>query len=188
MEWAINVPGTVGGAVVGNAGAHGSDMDTNLISATIWEPGVGVKTYIKTEMAYVYRDSTLKEDMREGRPRRVVLAAELELLPDNIDIVQGRANDFVAHRKRTQPAGATMGSVFKNPEHQYAGYLIDMAGLKGRRIGGAHVSEKHANFFINDENATAHDIAELIAVVREHIQRDFEVPLEPEVELVGKWD
>lgn len=187
LEWAIGVPGTVGGAVVGNSGAHGSNMAANLRSAMIWEPGLGVRHYTLDMMEYDYRDSVLKREQKESFARRVVLSAEIELVPEKPEILQARAEAFNTHRKNTQPGGATLGSMFKNPEHYYAGYLIEAAGLKGARIGGAHVSEKHANFFLNDEKAQAEDIRALIAEAWHTVRDDFGVELELEVELVGNW-
>ncbi len=99
----------------------------------------------------------------------------------------GRADGFVAHRKQSQPGGASMGSMFKNPEHYYAGYLIEAAGLKGYRSGGAKISEKHANFFVNDQEATAEDIRSLIAEAWNTVREQFGVELDLEVELVGEW-
>jgi UDP-N-acetylmuramate dehydrogenase len=186
LEWAIGIPGTVGGAVVGNSGAHGGDMHSHLLAATLWEPG-GARIYSNDEMAYGYRDSTLKREQGQKGPRRVVLSAELELKPESVEVLTARADGFTAHRKQTQPGGATVGSMFKNPEHYYAGYLIDAAGLKGLRVGGATISEKHANFFVNDESASAEDVRALIAEAWHAVREKFGVELELEVELVGEW-
>ena len=187
LEWAIGVPGTVGGAVVGNAGAHGSDIDANFLAATVWEPGYGIRVYNREDMAYGYRDSALKRDIGAGRARRVVLSAELRLKPEAADVLTARAEGFTAHRKERQPGGASTGSMFKNPENYYAGYLIDTAGLKGLRIGGAAISEKHANFFINEDEATAEDIRALIAEAWNSVREQFGIEMELEVELVGDW-
>jgi UDP-N-acetylmuramate dehydrogenase len=187
LEWAVGVPGTVGGAIVGNAGAHGSDMDTNFLSATIWEPGRGVRVYHHEEMGYGYRTSVLKGDHGDSAPRRVILSAELQLTPESVDVLSARAEGFTAHRKQRQPGGASTGSMFKNPENFYAGYLIETAGLKGFRVGDAHISEKHANFFINDGEATAEDIRALIAEAWNTVREQFGIEMELEVELVGDW-
>ncbi|HSM57065.1 MAG TPA: UDP-N-acetylmuramate dehydrogenase [Candidatus Sulfomarinibacteraceae bacterium] len=187
LEWAVSVPGTVGGAVVGNAGAHGGDMNSTLVAATVWEPGRGARIYSNEELAYGYRDSALKQEQGQTGARRVVLAAELELKPEAVDVLMARADGFTAHRKQTQPGGASVGSMFKNPEHYYAGYLIDAAGLKGLRVGDASISEKHANFFINEGSATAEDVRALIAEAWHAVREQFGVELELEVELVGDW-
>jgi UDP-N-acetylmuramate dehydrogenase len=187
LEWAVSVPGTVGGAVVGNSGAHGGDMAANLLAATIWEPGEGIRIYSNEEFSYVYRDSALKQEQGKDQPRRVVLAAELQLKPESVDVLMARADGFVAHRKQSQPGGASMGSMFKNPPNYYAGYLIDSAGLKNLQVGGVHISEKHANFFVNDGQASAEDVRALIAEAWNSVREQFGVEMDLEVELVGDW-
>ncbi|MCA9972262.1 MAG: UDP-N-acetylmuramate dehydrogenase [Anaerolineales bacterium] len=187
LEWAVNVPGTVGGAVVGNSGAHGADMNSNLLAVTIWEPGRGPRIYTNEEMQYAYRDSVLKREQGKNIWRRVVLSAELELKPEDVNVLTARADAFTTHRKQTQPGGASCGSMFKNPENYYAGYLIESAGLKGYRVGGAHISEKHANFFVNDEDARAEEIRSLMAEAWHAVREQFGVEMELEVELVGDW-
>lgn len=187
LEWAVSIPGSVGGAVVGNAGAHGSDMSHCLIAATVWEPGSGSRIYSNDEMEYGYRDSVLKKEHGKDLPGRLVVSAELELKPEAVEILVARADGFVAHRKQTQPGGASVGSMFKNPENYYAGYLIEAAGLKGYRCGGAYISEKHANFFICEEDATAEDVRALIAEAWNAVREQFGVELELEVQLVGDW-
>jgi UDP-N-acetylmuramate dehydrogenase len=187
LEWAVSVPGTVGGAVVGNAGAHGGDMQRTVQSAEIWEPGTGVRLYSNEELQYGYRNSILKREHGSGTPQRVVLKAELELRPEPVEVLVARADGFVARRKETQPGGASCGSMFKNPENYYAGYLIEAAGLKGFRTGGARISEKHANFFVNDGEATAEDVRSLIAEAWNAVREKFGVELELEVQLVGDW-
>jgi UDP-N-acetylmuramate dehydrogenase len=187
LEWAVSVPGTVGGAVVGNSGAHGGDMAGTLLAATVWEPGQGIRIYSNEEFNYAYRDSILKQEQSDEEARRVVLSAELALKPETVEVLMARADGFVAHRKQTQPGGASVGSMFKNPEHYYAGYLIEAAGLKGFRSGGAQISEKHANFFINDQEATAEDIRSLIAEAWNSVREMFGVELKLEVELIGEW-
>ncbi len=187
LEWAIGVPGTVGGAVVGNSGAHGGDMHSILRAATIWEPGKGAVIYTADDMKYAYRDSILKREQGRNISRRVVLSAELQLTPESVEVLTARADGFTARRKETQPGGASMGSMFKNPENYYAGYLIEAAGLKGFQIGGASISEKHANFFISDGTATADDIRALIAEAWNTVREKFGIEMELEVELVGEW-
>jgi len=99
-----------------------------------------------------------------------------------------RADAFTTRRKQTQPGGASMGSMFKNPENYYAGYLIETAGLKGFQVGNAHISEQHANFFVSDGDTTAEDIRSLIAEAWNSVREQFGVEMELEVELVGDWD
>lgn len=188
LEWAIAVPGTIGGAVVGNSGAFGGDMSDNLMVATILEPGKGARTWSVDELAYDYRASALKREQGKLAPRRVVLTAELLLKPESESVLRARADAFTQKRKATQPGGATMGSMFKNPPNYYAGYLIEAAGLKGYRNGGASISELHANFFVNDGTATAEDIRELMAEAFHVVREKFHVDLDPEVEMVGMWE
>jgi UDP-N-acetylmuramate dehydrogenase len=188
IEWAVGVPGTVGGAVVGNAGAHGGDIDGVLLSASVWEPGRGVRVYTNEEMQYAYRDSVLKRDQHKARTRRVVLSADLQLTPESVEVLTARAEAFTTRRKQTQPGGASMGSMFKNPENYYAGYLIETAGLKGFRVGNAQISEQHANFFVSEGDTTAEDIRNLIAEAWNSVREQFGVEMDLEVELVGDWD
>ena len=112
----------------------------------------------------------------------------MKLLPDTPEAVQGRMEANSAQRRRTQPPGASLGSMFKNPAGDYAGRLIEAAGLKGTRIGGVEISSVHANFFVNNDQATASDIWKLIQLARTRVQEKFGVSLELEVELLGEWD
>ena len=188
LEWAIGIPGTVGGAVVGNAGAHGGDIDDILRAATIWEPGRGARIFSNDELKYGYRDSLLKREQGRDISRRVVLSAEFELVSESVDVLAARADAFNAQRKQSQPGGATSGSMFKNPANFYAGYLIDSAELRGTTVGGAKISEKHANFFINTGEATAEDIRELVAQAWNTVRDEFNIEMELEVEMVGEWN
>ena len=188
LEWAVGVPGTIGGAVVGNAGAHGGDINAVLLSASIWEPGRGIRVYTNEEMQYDYRDSILKREQHKARTRRVVLSADLQLAPESVEVLTARADAFTTRRKQTQPGGASMGSMFRNPDNYYAGYLIESAGLKGFQIGNARISEQHANFFVSDGDTTAEDIRSLIAEAWNEVREQFGVEMDLEVELVGDWD
>lgn len=183
LEWAVNVPGTVGGAVVNNAGAHGSDMAASLRDVVLLEPG-GPRLLALADLAYDYRHSSLKA--RADR-RFVVLLAQFTLTPDDPSAIQARMDGFIARRRQTQPPGASLGSIFKNPPGDYAGRLIEAAGLKGFRIGGAQVSPLHANFFINTGAATASDYYALVQHVRAVVAQKTGVELEPEIELIGEW-
>jgi UDP-N-acetylmuramate dehydrogenase len=162
-------------------------MADSVMAVTIWEPGYGTRICSGEEMAYGYRDTILKREQGKYKPRRVVLSAELQMTPEPVEVLMARIDGFTAHRKQTQPVGASVGSMFKNPENYYAGYLIETAGLKGYRVGGAHISDKHANFFVNDENATAEDVRALIAEAWHVVREQFGVEMELEVELVGEW-
>lgn len=184
LEWGVSVPGTLGGAIVNNAGAHGADMASNLFSAEIVDLTQSTipATWSLEDMEYDYRHSAIK-----GQHQRfVVLSATLQLEPhqDSAMLTQA-ADEFVAYRKRTQPPGASLGSMFKNPPGDYAGRLIEAANLKGYRIGGVEVSPVHANFFVNDGDATAADYAALIAHVQQTVLAQFGVALELEIEQIG---
>jgi len=184
MEWAAPVPGTVGGAVYGNAGAHGSDMKASLIMAKILHKKEGIVDWPVEKLAYEYRSSVLK---REKMPA-VILSATLSAERTSRDEAWEKIKTFQAHRKETQPPGASIGSMFKNPPDDYAGRLIESAGLKGRRIGKAIISPIHANFIINLDGATADDIWQLIKTAQETVEKKFGIKLEPEIELLGDFN
>jgi len=184
LEWAATIPGTVGGAVYGNAGAHGGDMRGNLIVAEILHPIHGREDWTVERMEYVYRSSALK---RESGPKAVILAARMMLTQSAPETVQAKMEEFAARRRQPQPPGASLGSMFKNPPGDYAGRLIEAAGLKGARAGDAEISAQHANFFINHGHATAKDVAELIGKAQKQVFEQFGIHLELEVELLGEW-
>ncbi|MDX1996007.1 MAG: UDP-N-acetylmuramate dehydrogenase [bacterium] len=184
MEWAVSVPGTVGGAIVNNAGAHGSDTAASVADVVVLEP-TGPKLYTREDLDYGYRTSTLK---RRADRRFLVLLATFCLPPDDSEAIKARMAHNIDYRKRTQPPGASLGSIFKNPPGDYAGRLIEAAGLKGQRIGNVIVSPVHANFFINEGEAKAADYRALIEKVQAEVERQFGVHLEPEVEFLGTWD
>jgi len=183
LEWAGGVPGTVGGAVAMNAGAHGSDT-SRVVSRIHLATREGERIVRSAqEMRFSYRQCRL---LREER--LVVLGAEFELESDDPQAVAARMKEYAARRRRTQPLGMpSSGSVFKNPPGDYAGRLIEAASLKGTRIGGAQISTVHGNFIVNTGGARADDVYRLIALVRRRVKEEFDVDLELEVELVG-WD
>ncbi|MBN2117889.1 MAG: UDP-N-acetylmuramate dehydrogenase [Anaerolineales bacterium] len=182
LEWAATIPGTVGGAVYGNAGAFGGDIAGDLIWAELLTEN-GREKFTAEQMGYGYRTSILKR----GELDAIVLAAELRLQNSTKEEVTVRIEQFSAHRKATQPPGASMGSMFKNPNGDYAGKLIEAAGLKGARIGNAEVSPLHGNFFINHGATKAEDIRALIELVMKTVKETQGVDLELEIELVGEW-
>ncbi|GAB4530664.1 MAG: UDP-N-acetylmuramate dehydrogenase [Anaerolineales bacterium] len=183
LEWAVNIPGTLGGAVFGNAGAHGGDIARQLQLAEILHPEQGILHLTSADLGYGYRTSALKRGELAG----IVLQATLRLQPAPHTEIQARMAAFTAHRRQTQPPGASLGSMFKNPAGDYAGRLIEAAGLKGLQIGGAQISPQHANFFINTGQATASDIFALIQQTRETVQQQFGITLELEIELLGEF-
>ena len=182
LEWAATVPGTIGGAVYGNAGAFGGDMAGNLIWTELLTEN-GREKFTAEQMGYGYRTSILKR----GEVDAIVLAAELRLQNSTKEEVTVKIEQFGAHRKTTQPPGASMGSMFKNPNGDYAGKLIEATGLKGTRIGNAQISPLHGNFFLNHDNTKADDIRTLIELVMNTVKEKQGVDLELEVELVGEW-
>lgn len=183
MEWAAPVPGTVGGAVYGNAGAHGSDMKDSLKVAKILHKSEGVIDWPVEKLAYEYRSSILKRDKIPA----VILSATLTAVTTSRDEAWAKITAFQAHRKETQPPGASIGSMFKNPPGDYAGRLIEAAGLKGHRIGRAIISPIHANFVINLDGASAQDIWQLVTTAQQLVQQKFGVELQPEIEFLGDF-
>ena len=183
LEWAASVPGSLGGAVYGNAGAFGGEMAGNLVSVEVLHQERGRETWPVEKMGYGYRTSILKSE-----PQPVfILAATLHLSYGKAVDIQTRMSGFSERRRHTQPPGASMGSMFKNPPGDKAGRLIEAAGLKGTRIGAAEVSTQHANFFINTANTRAEDMKTLLELVQATVFSKFGVRLEPEVELIGEW-
>ena len=186
LEWAATVPGTVGGAVFGNAGAHGGDLAGSLVLAEILQQDGTVRRWPSADLAFEYRGSRLKALKAQGR-QAVILAAELRLSAGEPAALQVSMEEFAAHRRRTQPPGASLGSMFKNPPGDYAGRLIEAAGLKGARLGQARISPLHANFFVNLGQARAADILALIHQAHQAVLEQSGVDLQLEVELVGDW-
>jgi len=186
LEWAVDVPGTVGGAVVGNAGAFDSYVSDSLQGVMVLSPADVERWWPSEELELVYRSSRFKAGERVAGFGPVILSATFALHKEGEASVRQRAAEYSKRRTERQPAGLSAGSVFKRSRQYPAGFLIESAGLKGRRVGGAIVSPKHANFIINLGTATARDVLDLIHIVRETVYEQFEVMLELEVELVGE--
>ena len=184
LEWAVGVPGTIGGAVTNNAGAFGSDIAARLVRAELLSPE-GERVWQPVEwFEYSYRTSRVK---RQTGFEWVVLQAELQMALAPAEEVEARMNAFNERRKNSQPPGATMGSMFKNPPGDYAGRLIEAAGLKGYQVGQAQISPVHANFFQNLGGATATEMIELIETAQSAVKQKFAVQLELEVEVLGEF-
>lgn len=183
LEWASTIPGTLGGAVYGNAGAFGSDMSQTLVLADILHRTLGKVSWNSGQMEYAYRSSVLKRQPGDA----VVLSAVLGASHADREQITAKMAELSEKRRRSQPPGASMGSMFKNPAGDFAGRLIEAAGLKGTRIGGAEISPIHGNFFVNDGTATATDIHQLIVLVQKTVHEKFNVDLELEVECLGNW-
>jgi UDP-N-acetylmuramate dehydrogenase len=183
LEFGVAIPASLGGAVRMNAGAHGAELADRVSSLDVFELRAGaVRRIPATEIAFAYRRTGLPDDA-------VVLAASLVLAPGDPAEIRRRMDEVREWRRRTQPlAEANCGSVFKNPPGDHAARLIEAAGGKGMAVGGARVSEKHANFIVASEGATAIDVVQLIRSLRDLVQERFDVSLEPEVHLVGDLD
>lgn len=193
LEWAAGIPGTLGGAVIGNAGAHGDEMAGNLVLAEILHhtgQKDGQRNFViqreewtKEEFEYAYRTSRLKANPGMA----VVLAAKLYLVRSTREAVQRRVDELTEIRHRKQPPGASTGSMFKNPPGDHAGRLIEAAGLKGIQVGGVQISPLHANFFMNTGKGCARDFYRLICTAQQAVKQQFGIDLELEIQLIGDW-
>lgn len=182
MEFASGIPGSIGGGVKMNAGAYDGEMRQIVESVQVMYKDGSILDLDNDTMEFGYRNSVIK-----NRPY-VVLQVSLRLQPGNKEEILARMNELAARRKEKQPLEfASAGSTFKRPEGYFAGKLIMDSGLRGARIGGAQISEKHCGFVINDGTAIAADIAELIQEVVETVRDKFGVTLEPEVIFLGDF-
>jgi UDP-N-acetylmuramate dehydrogenase len=180
MEFAAGIPGSLGGAVVMNAGAYNCEMKDILATVDVLTPEGDLITLPARDLDLSYRHSNILE---KGY---IVLAARMKLLPGNPEAIRGRMDELAMARKEKQPLDyPSAGSTFKRPKGYFAGKLIQDAGLKGYRVGGAMVSEKHSGFVINVGGAEAEEIRFLIRQVRMKVYRQFGVMLEPEVRFLG---
>jgi len=180
LEWCHDIPGSVGGAVVNNAGAHGGSMSDVLRRVRVLPPWGAVADWDAATLDFGYRRSIL----REGQPSPVVLEAVFELRRADAAEVRARMAAHREQRKRTQPGGASAGSVFKNPPGDSAGRLIESLGLKGARRGDAAISDAHANFIVGGPRATAADVVALVALARRRVRVAYGLSLEPEIQYV----
>jgi len=184
MDWGVGLPGTIGGATVNNAGAHGTEQQDHLQRVVVLNNTGEILEFPKAWLAPRYRYTTLKERARP-RPHHVLEAVMHLPKTDPAELVR-LADEHAQYRKLTQPTGACAGSTFTNPPDDYAGRLLEVAGLKGFRVGGVAFSTKHSNFIVNAGGATAADVRELIAVAQERVRERFGVWLEPEIEEIGE--
>jgi UDP-N-acetylmuramate dehydrogenase len=182
-EFLVAIPGTVGGAVVQNAGAHGTELVELLGRVDYLGPDGEVHSLGPAELGARYRWSRFKEQPRD----KAVLAAELCLTRSTVEVVAAKIVEVRTWRANSQPAEPSAGSIFTNPPGDYAGRLIESAGLKGSRIGAAQISPVHANFIVNLGGAAAAEVAALIELARSTVAERFGVELETEVERVGDW-
>ena len=182
LEFGAGVPGTLGGSVFGNAGAFGSETADVIVDAELVDMNGDTWTAKVDELGYSYRTSSL-----QGTPIVCVRARFRGKGGDRANAVK-RIKEMANERIKKQPlAQPNTGSIFRNPPGDFAGRLIEAAGLKGRAIGGAMVSRKHANFIVNVNGATAGDVRALMTLVQQEVAKKFNVTLVPEVELVGEW-
>jgi UDP-N-acetylmuramate dehydrogenase len=180
VEALIGVPGTVGGGLVMNAGTRDGWIGDVTESVDVLAQDGRVNTILKAECGFVYRHSRFGADW--------VIGAALRLKKSDAATVKAKIDAIVQYRSRTQPlATNNCGSVFKNPEQGPAAGFIEKAGLKGHGIGGARISERHANFIVNENRASANDVRALIDLMQKTVREKFGVALEPEVRLVGEW-
>lgn len=182
LEFASGIPGTVGGAVMMNAGAYGGEMEQVVSSVTVLAKDGSELTLSHDDMEFSYRSSILKNRSF------IILEAEFSLQPGDTKQIQAKMEEYGQSRREKQPLQyPSAGSTFKRPDGCYAGKLIMDAGLRGYRIGGAQVSEKHCGFIVNVGNAQASDIYELIQEVQERVYEKFGVRLEPEIIMLGEF-
>ena len=182
LEFAAGIPGTMGGAIVMNAGAYGGELKDVLISAKVLTPEGEVKELSNAELDLSYRHSCIPEK------NYIVLEATLELMEGDEAVIREAMEDFKNRRVDKQPLEyPSAGSTFKRPEGHFAGKLIQDADLRGYQVGGAQVSEKHCGFVINKGDATAKDVLQLISDVKKIVYEKFQVELEPEVKMIGEF-
>lgn len=176
-EMLAGIPGTLGGGVIMNAGAYGGEISDHMIDVTVLREGK-VRTLRKEECGFRYRNSDLWDD--------IVLAARFRLPEGDMEQLRARRKELLLKRNAAQPVDRpNAGSIFKNPEGTFAAKLIEECGLKGRRFGGALISERHANFIVNTGEARADDIVEAINMIRREVYSKTGVELEPEIQLIG---
>lgn len=186
FEFAIGVPGSVGGAVYQDAGCWGKEIREVLVAAEGYVPGAGRQTWRPAELGLAYRSSALRDGALKGA---LVISATLQLERGDGEEAKQLMAKLTRERNETQPIKTkNCGSVFKNPPGDSAGRLVQAAGLKGLREGHAVVSELHGNFIVNEGGATADDVRRLIERVMAEVKRRFGAQIEPEVEMVGRWN
>lgn len=179
LEFAVGIPGTVGGAVSMNAGTRDEWIGSLVDAVVTYKPGEGIRHYGHEDLAWGYRTTSLPRD-------EIILEAVLRLAPGKKADIRARMEQLLTRRRRTQPIGsASCGSVFRNPAGMSVGKMIEDCGLKGFCIGGAEVSPLHANFIVNKGTASAADVASVITHVHEKVKETYGVELQPEVKFLG---
>ncbi|MGI6217916.1 MAG: UDP-N-acetylmuramate dehydrogenase [Coriobacteriales bacterium] len=179
FEFGVGIPGTLGGAVYMNAGTSEGTIGQVIRSVVVYRPGEGLHRYLRDDLPWIYRYSGIPAG-------EVVVEAEINLVPSVKFYMQARMEDSLKRRRNSQPSGfPNAGSIFRNPVGASAGKLIEDAGFKGRRFGGAQVSDMHANFIINLGNATAEDVLVLITDIRKKVKELYGIELQPETKFLG---
>ena len=214
LEFGPGIPGTLGGGVISNAGAHNSDLGQVLMWITVLDARSSdetqeqitlplIRRYQHSELDLSYRHSRFRAERRiqfnaQGYPQvaargmiepaEIIMQLGIRLQREDPQVLRQRIEQYKQHRKQTQPPQQSAGSVFKNPPGDFAGRLIEQVGMKGTTIGGARISERHANFIVNVGGASAADVAALIQEAHNRVQQQSGVNLELEVELRGEWE
>lgn len=179
LEFAVGTPGTVGGALRMNAGSRDEWIGSRVVSVTTFVPGEGLKRRLGSEIEWSYRKSSFSAD-------ELILECEIAVESTQVSYIRGKMEASLAKRRRTQPLNyPSCGSVFKNPPDNAAGALIEAVGLKGQRIGGAMVSEMHANFIVNTDGAKASDVRSLMDMIQVKVKETYGIELQPEVRCIG---
>ena len=184
LEWAVGLPGTLGGAVANNAGAHGGEMRASFLDATLIRYDGTPETVSVADLAYAYRHSAIKDGTLTG----VLTTVRVRLSPGDLAVLRARASEYHTWRKVAQPQAASAGSLFQNPPGDAAGRLIEACGLKGFTVGQARVSPVHANFIVNLGKATAADVLAVGDHCRACVKARFGIELHYEVQRIGRWD
>jgi UDP-N-acetylmuramate dehydrogenase len=183
LEWACGIPGTVGGAVVYNAGAYGGCLGDVLQRVGMWDPAAGEVEMSAEELGLTYRGSAFTRGLMQGRS---VLWAEFTLWPGDETELRASVADYDARRLKAQPRGRNAGSFFKNPPERPAWRLLEAVGMRGYQVGGAQFSDKHCNFLINAGGATAADVNAIMREAQRRVREEFGLELHNEVTLVGE--
>ncbi len=181
LEFGVGIPGTVGGSIAGNAGCFGTDISTVLTEADTWIEGEH-RTCSQVDFDFSYRKSSLILK----HPSAVILKARFDTHPSPGESIRANMRKLSKLRRDSQPADRSAGSIFRNPPNDFAGRLIDAAGLKGIKQGDAQISTQHANFIVNRGRATASDVMQLLNTARTEVESKFGVRLEPEIKFVGE--
>ena len=183
LEWAVGIPGTLGGAVVYNAGAYGACLADTLVGIEVLDPDGTRRTLAANELGLEYRGSVFTRGLLRDR---VILALQFRVRRGAAAEIMQHVAGLDSKRRTTQPPGRNAGSIFKNPPEHPAWWLIDQVGLRGYRIGDAEISQKHTNFFSNAGQATARQVKQLMDLAAERVRERFGIELHAEVALIGE--